>query len=530
MCMPRAGWLLGLALALVAGSFLPGTAGEPSERGCLRWPGDPLESGSPTPVLHDPNIRRAAAQKPDEEKPKPPVRPHLERLRIPPGLPGAEAPPIRLPPLDPKTAKEREKAIERLLRPLPPQVPAYRPAPGPEGRPLTLRDLKQLALNNSPVYRQAFVGVEAARGAAVQVGLYPNPVIGYQGETFPTSHTAGYHGGFIEQLIKVPGKLRLARAAAAMDVANAELNLRWTEADLLAQVRGGYFAVLVAQERARVARIFANLTDEVYQVYVEQVKGGQVAPYEPLELRVLGVQARGTLVEANNRYLTAWRQLAATLGVPVMVPTEVAGNAAMPQPAYDLDRVLAQVLRTHTDVGSAANGVEKARFELRLAEITPVPDMGIHFAALRDYTTPPRGHSFSATAGFAVPLFDRNQGAIRQARANLARAVAEIERVQNDLSARVAEAFERYANSRTLLEYYRDSILPDQVRAYRSLLERYQQEPDKVEFSDVFNAQQTLAVSITTYLGTLRDSWSAIVDLSNLLQQVEPLLPSDGQE
>src|SRR5262249_28776511 len=144
--------------------------------------------------------------------------------------------------------------------------------------------------------------------------------------------------------------LKLARAAATMDLLNAELALRKAESDLATQVRTGYFAVLVAQENVKVTRALARFTEEVYRVQVEQVKGEQAAAYEPLQLRVLAYQARSALIQAHNRYQTAWKQLAATLGLNQMPPTELVGKIDMSIPTFDHDAVLARVLNNHTDV------------------------------------------------------------------------------------------------------------------------------------------------------------------------------------
>jgi len=68
------------------------------------------------------------------------------------------------------------------------------------------------------------------------------------------------------------------------------------------------------------------------------------------------------------------------------------------------------------------------------------------------------------------------------------------------------------------------------VRTYRAVYQRHQQEPDEVSFNDVVTTQQTLAATVTTYLTTLGDVWTAVVDVSNLLQtkdlfQVCPEMP-----
>src|SRR5262249_18422987 len=155
---------------------------------------------------------------------------------------------------------------------------------------------------------------------------------------------------------KTGGKLKLAEAAATMDWLNADWALRRAQTDLMTQVRTNYFAVLVALETVKVTRSLARFTEEVYNVQVEQlVQGGLVAAYEPMQLRALAIQARGALVQARNRYTAAWKQLAASLGLPKMPPSELAGRVDMAVPHYDYDKALARVLTGHTDIATAQN-------------------------------------------------------------------------------------------------------------------------------------------------------------------------------
>ncbi|MBY0523294.1 MAG: TolC family protein [Gemmataceae bacterium] len=460
----------------------------------------------------DASVHTAAAQLPEPRTL--PGRPLSERLQIPRELPGAGAAPIQLP----RDPREREAAITRLFPGLPPLGPDPEPVLGPGGCLMSLSQLQELAITNSPVLRQAAADVEAARGAVLQAGLYPNPTVGYQMGTFATGGGAGYQGPYFEQLIKTGGKLQLAQAAATMQLRNAELAMRKAQADLASQVRAGYFSVLVARENLRVTRALSVFTNEVYQIEVEQVKGAQAAPYEPMQMRVLAIQARAALVQARNRYVSSWKQLTATLGLPAMPPTELEGRVDMPIPVYQYDRLLAQVLTAHTDVLTAENLAQRERYNLRLAQVGPVPDVDVQVFIQKDFTTPQSLISPTVQVNVPVPVWNRNQGNIAQAQANLLRATEEGHRVRCDLTQRVAEAFARYENNRILLDYFRTYILPDQVRAYRGAFERHQQEPDRVGFGDVVNAQQILATGVTGYVTALGDMWTAVVDLGNLLQ------------
>jgi cobalt-zinc-cadmium efflux system outer membrane protein len=392
---------------------------------------------------------------------------------------------------------------------------------------MTLAELQQLASASSPLLRRAAAAVTAARGAAVQARLHPNPTIGYQADQVqpgpaPTNNV-GQQGFYINQLIKTGGKLQLASAAAEMDVASAEVALRQAQVELAGRVRAGYFAVLVAQESLRVSRALSDLAAEAYRIHIQRVRAAQAAGYEPLQLYVFALQARQNLVLARNRYVSAWKQLTAQMGVPNMPFTALAGRADAPVPDFRYPAAVEHMLGVHTQMRTAENTILKAKYQLRLMEVNRLPDLHTNFAYQHDNAA--SNHQFNLQIGFAVPVFDRNQGNILQAKAQVTRAVEDLEATRNELTQRLAEAFERYENARILAADYRERILVAQVRVYRAIRERYQLEPEKIGFSDLVNAQQNIANVMTTYLSLLTNQWTAVVDVATLLQLDELYVP-----
>jgi cobalt-zinc-cadmium efflux system outer membrane protein len=289
----------------------------------------------------------------------------------------------------------------------------------------------------------------------------------------------------------------------------------------MTQVRGGYFAVLVAEQNLHWSGDLSEFTERVYSISVENAVQGLLAGYEPMQLRALALQARGAREQARNRYLTAWRQLAAALGLPDMPITELAGNAEMPVPVFDKFAALGRIRTDHTDLLTARNSQQRARYDLESARRQPYPDLDLRVVVQKDYTTPPFAIAENVQAGFTIPVWDRNQGNIKQAQATLLRAVEEEHRVQADLSSRLAEAFERYENNRALADYYRN-ILEDLSRVYTRTLLRFNTQPataeDKVGFVDITTNQQLYVNAVTAYAGVLQALWQAAVDVAGLAQ------------
>jgi cobalt-zinc-cadmium efflux system outer membrane protein len=493
------------------------------------------QSGTQEPAV-DATPQTAPGTQKNKKEPK-------YRLQVPPDIPGAKAPPFRYPEKVELTDAVKKETQAKFFPPLPSLGPELQPAPGPNGNPLTLSDLQRLARANNPDIKRAVLHVSAMEGAAIQAGLHPNPNFGYVADEIGVGGTAGFQGLFFEQMIKTAGKLELARQVASVDVANARVALRATENDVATRVRSAYFAVLVARENVRVNRALTLFTEEVYQVGIELLRSGIAVPYEPMQLRAQVFVVRGNLVQARTAYLIAWKQLASALGLPGMPPTQLAGRADSALPVYDFEKVKTQVLTRHTDLLTAQNDIIRARLSLRLGQVNRYPDFDLQLKEQKDYTVAPNLWITSIQATVGVPIWDRNQGNIRQAEAQLVSAEEEPHKVRDDLYSRLADAFGRYEYNRVALEYFSQHILPDQVRAYRMLFDRYHTDTvpalgqpkvgvlsDVPRFQDLVTTEQNLVALIQTYLATLGTTWTAVVDVANLLQTDDLFQVSQRQD
>jgi cobalt-zinc-cadmium efflux system outer membrane protein len=443
-----------------------------------------------------------------------------ERFRLPPNLPGTDVAPIQLPPLKGLPQSEREKKIREAFPALAPLPASPQPGLPESGKPYSLAELQQIALNNNPAIKRAAADADAASGLMLQAGLYPNPHFGYQGDQIqpgnkPTNN-AGQQGAFLQQVIKTAGKLSLAKAAASWDYANAQVALRRTELDVINDVRIHYYAALVSRETMQVSRTLAELADEVYGLQLRYVASGEAAGYEPLQMYAQAAQARNVYVQASNRYIASWKQLAATLGNPALPLQALEGRVDAAPPHYEAEPAWRRISEFHTDVLTAENSISRADFQLRLAKATPVPDVSISAAFQRDYST--GNDQASVQVGVVLPLFDRNQGNIRAAMAQATRSLEDLKARQLDLSARLAEAMARYQSSQAVVENYRERMLPNLSRAYQGIIQRYQGEPDKVSFNDIVVAQQSFGQALNAYLIAVGEQWAAVLDVANLLQ------------
>jgi cobalt-zinc-cadmium efflux system outer membrane protein len=390
------------------------------------------------------------------------------------------------------------------------------PQPGPNGHPYTLADFQALAAANSPALRQAVSDVDAARGNLIQARAYPNPTVGIENGPNNNNTATGTYGVFVDQVIKTGGKLKLASAAAAMDLRNAELALKRARSDLATQVRTAYYALVVARETVRVNQALATFTDDIFRLQADLLRAKQVSPSDPAPLRAQAAAVRLAYKQAVVNYAYAWKQLVATLGLPQLPLSEVEGRVDRLVPYFDFDAVRAYVLCHHTDVLTARNTFQKARYNLQLAQVTPVPDVEVRGDVWKETTVGPFNYFHTMSLSIPLPVWDQNKGGILSAAAALVRAEEEPHRVAVALTNSLATAYATYQTNLEAVEYYRRDILPDLVRYYRGIFEGYRLGVRGVP--DLVTAQQLLATNVSAYLGVLGSLWPAVVNVADLLQ------------
>jgi cobalt-zinc-cadmium efflux system outer membrane protein len=134
------------------------------------------------------------------------------------------------------------------------------------------------------------------------------------------------------------------------------------------------------------------------------------------------------------------------------------------------------------------------------------------------------GYSHDNSTGFdtggisvsiPLPLYNRNQGAISQADAELRAAQAEVGRVALDLRNRLALVFERYANAKEMVDRYEKSILPDAKEAIELNSHRYR--AGEGSFPSLLLSQRDYLRTEVSYLDALRELRETSVLLQGLL-------------
>ena len=392
----------------------------------------------------------------------------------------------------------------------------------PASPALRLEELEQMALQHNPTVAQAAARIRAARGQTIQAGLYPNPSVGYTADEVAPGPTirGGEHGFFLEQEIVTGGKLRLSRSVFAQEEIQAEAAAEIQQYRVLNRVRLLYYQALGAERLVELRGNLADLTREAVNISQQLYNVGQADQPDLLEAEVEAQMAELALIAAQNDRERIWRELAAAVGVPSLRSSPLAGSLEDPVPEVEFDSALETLFRESPEVQIAQAGVVRAEQALQRARVEWIPNLVVRGGLrnnreLLEVGRRPVGLEGFVDAGIRIPLFDRNQGNVESARAELERARLEVERVKLSLRARLAVVFRNYRDSVDLVDKYRNEMFPRVQQAYDLYLSSYRQMA--AAYPQVLIAQRTLSQLQVDYVGALENLWRTAVEIRGLL-------------
>ncbi|HVJ79565.1 MAG TPA: TolC family protein, partial [Planctomycetia bacterium] len=264
-----------------------------------------------------------------------------------------------------------------------PTTPApLQPAPDPGW---TLDRLVQTALERNPKLAQGAFAVDAARGQAVQAGLYPNPTLVITGDELGdrTGAQGIWSAPQFNQEIVTGGKLRLQRAAASKDVDRAGADLAARRYALLGAVRLAYFDALALQTRIEILAELVGVAEKSVEQTAALYKATLVARLDVVQLETELERVRADHEAAERELGPALRKLAAIVGLPNIPARRVEGVLSAAVPAYDLDAIQERATSTHPEVVSAQAASERARLALARAQAQPVPNVTLSAGYVR---------------------------------------------------------------------------------------------------------------------------------------------------
>lgn len=397
----------------------------------------------------------------------------------------------------------------------------------------SLPDLQKIASENNPTLLQASAAVQAARGRAKQAGLPPNPVIGFEGAewAYRAWNQKAEYFGFFEQTVPLGGKLKKARQIYNQEAKQLEIGTTAQQTSIKNTVRMAFFEALGTQQQVEINTQLVAIAQQAASTTSELFNVGQADRPDFLQAQIELEEVKHDLQVSKNNWKQNVRELSAIVGKPLPASTRLIGALEERMPLINEERGLTQLLTQSPQIRAAQVQVEKAKAVLARAKVEPVPDLflrsGFGYSSefldsgkAQSSTGPKRtGAEMNLQVGFSVPLWNRNQGGIATAKADLIFAQSEYDRLKLGLSMRYAQISTEYANTLDSVQRYQKLIIPNAKEAFQLYLDKYKSM--NASYPQVIIAQRTLFQARRQYV-------RSVVNLLQTGTQLEGFLLTGG--
>jgi len=378
-----------------------------------------------------------------------------------------------------------------------------------------------MALEGNPTLAQAAAEIKVAEGRKLQAGIYPNPMIGATGDenTPGPIIRGGEFGFFVEQRLVTAGKLGKNRNVAEQERLQAETTAQAQKHRVLNSVRILYYEALGAELRVQVQTQLAELSRRAVQISRELLNVGAADQPDLLESEIEAERAEVNVALAKTAQTRVWRELAAVVANPSLQQGPLEGNLEE-VPRLELESAISKLFSESPEIRNSEVTVAREEAALHRAKVEKIPDI-VARGGLRknrellEVGGRPVGLEGFFDVGVEIPFFNRNQGNVAAARANLDRAERDVQRVKLSLRMRMARVYKEYQDASITAERYRAQMIPRAQQAYDLYLNNFRQMA--AAYPQVLIAQRNLFQLQQDYINALVNTWRNAVEIEGLL-------------
>lgn len=383
---------------------------------------------------------------------------------------------------------------------------------------MSLADFESLADANNPTLMQANALIRRSQAQAKQAGLYPNPNVGYQGEEIRGgSFGGGEQGAFIQQTIVLGGKLGLRRNVYEQQKVSDQIGLTEQTYRVHGDIQQAFYDALAAQATVQTRQHLLGVAFDAVETVHQLANVGQADAPDILQTEVEAEQAKVDYVTAQRQYLQSFHVLSALAGKSNQTVSPLQGELEK-TPDLNADQMVDAIVADSPTVKRAQQEAATAQARLKSAKREPVPDLQLRAGEAYSFeqlegSQRAVGPQTFASAGINIPLWNRNQGNVEAAKAEIERANQDVQREQLSLRQRAAPLAQAYDSAKFEAERYKTQLIPRANRAYELYLQKYQNMAQA--YPQVLVSQRTLFQLQISYIMALHDVWKNAIALQN---------------
>jgi cobalt-zinc-cadmium efflux system outer membrane protein len=381
---------------------------------------------------------------------------------------------------------------------------------------LSLEGAETLAETLHPDLSEAKARVEAARGRADQARLYPNPSLITRMESAPfKGKTVGDSEllAGLSQGLPIGGRLGAASRVEELDRDRLEKDFEVRRLEIRTRVHAAFAAALFAEEATKLQGEALRISENAIALTKARLAAGDALSEDVARVEMEQVRARLEYERARSLRDQAFLDLAGAIGNPSIRLEAVEGSLDAALEIPTLESAVAGLDQNPLLASAdAAVAVERARVELAKAQRVPDVNLDVLYRRIGETDT----NSFDVGLSIRLPVFDRNQGRIRETEADVRAADARKWSVRNDLERRLRSAHLKLSRAVAQAKVLREEILPRSEIVQKGAEARYG--GGDISLADVLPIRRERTAVRLAYLESLREVLEAWAELRAFLR------------
>ena len=383
--------------------------------------------------------------------------------------------------------------------------------------PLTLERAETLALERNPALAARSRAVEAEEAGVRQAALTPNPRL--EATLEDVAGSSAFAGARraestirVAKLVELGGKRqsRTEAAASGADLARAELDAE--RAELRAEVAKRFGHVLADQAEVALRAEAMRIGRRALATVESQSRAGRLSEMDERKARILVARGRIAEEHAGHELRSARRRLAALWDEAEPSFAEASGDLFDRAPLLELDEIL-DAVGAAPAIRRADAAIARRKAEIAVAQGRGIPDLDLA-AGPRRYEAEDE-IAFVFGVAIPIPIFDRNQGGIAEARARLDEAEAARRGAESQLRAELYGAYQELRHADTELQTLDREIMPDATETLRHAERGF--DLGRLSYLELLDAHRTWVEVAEQRIEAARERWRQRARLARLM-------------
>ena len=379
----------------------------------------------------------------------------------------------------------------------------------------------EYALANNGELKALRAEKEVARAGLERAVLFPNPTLELSGDTgaLTGSSDESVVSIGLSQEFLTGGKRAKRRSVAERETEAVHHKVTDRERLLALEVKSAYFELTLAQKRRELAQRAIDLNGKLLEITRERLSAGDIPELEVNLARVEVARSEGRKIEVERELNPLLARLRILLGIPVGEEVNFDGDPERRPLGITHSELTRLALEHRPDLKSLEAARARGDAEVELADAERLPNVTLGLGYTREWSVDDTGTAEEKTRdnllgvkiSIPLPVFDRNQAGIREARARKQSAENRLEFARTSVSREIEGDYARLATAEKALDLYATGILPQLEENLKLVQEAYQL--GEVGILAVIEEQKKYIEVNDGYLAALADRQTALARL-----------------